>query len=80
MGLEFDAVYMSGALMKHLHDALPAAMRGACAEPVALLALLLAALAPGDVLLVKGSNGSKMHQVAAALTGQAKITEKKHAV
>ncbi|MFX6141608.1 hypothetical protein ABTF12_18085, partial [Acinetobacter baumannii] len=54
--------------MRLLHDALPPSLRGewrATATELATEAALLAQ--PGDVVMVKGSNGSKASLVAAAL-------------
>ena len=63
-----DLVFTAGRLMRHLHDALPAARRGAHADTAAaLIAPLTAALADGDVVLVKGSLGSRMGSVVSAL-------------
>jgi UDP-N-acetylmuramoyl-tripeptide--D-alanyl-D-alanine ligase len=54
--------------MKSLWDALPATRRGGYAETAEALAARLAeAIAAGDVVMVKGSNGSKAGAVAAAL-------------
>ncbi len=56
-----DLVFTSGPLMRYLHDALPAARRGGWASSTAELApTVIAALAPGDVVMVKGSLGSRM--------------------
>ncbi len=63
-----DLVFASGTQMRHLWDALPATRRGAYAPTAAaLLPLVLAALAPGDTVLVKGSNGAKMSVIVEAL-------------
>jgi UDP-N-acetylmuramoyl-tripeptide--D-alanyl-D-alanine ligase len=63
-----DLVFASGAQMKALWDALPAKVRGGHAETSAvLLPKLLAALRPGDTVLVKGSNGAKMSVFVEAL-------------
>jgi UDP-N-acetylmuramoyl-tripeptide--D-alanyl-D-alanine ligase len=76
----FDAVYTAGAAMQHLHDALPSAMRaGHVAQARELPPLLINDLRPGDVLLVKGSHGSKMYEVAQILL-TATASEKKHAI
>ncbi len=63
-------VFTCGTAMARLHDALPAARRGAHAGDAAALApAVLDAMRPGDVVLVKGSLGSRMARVVAALTG-----------
>jgi UDP-N-acetylmuramoyl-tripeptide--D-alanyl-D-alanine ligase len=63
-----DLVFASGAQMKALWEALPAKVRGAYAETsAALLPQVLAALKPGDTVLVKGSNGARMSVVIEAL-------------
>ncbi|HEX4027681.1 MAG TPA: UDP-N-acetylmuramoyl-tripeptide--D-alanyl-D-alanine ligase [Rhizomicrobium sp.] len=63
-----DLVFASGAQMKALWDALPVKTRGAYAETsAALLPQLLAQLAPGDTVLVKGSNGARMSLIIEAL-------------
>jgi UDP-N-acetylmuramoyl-tripeptide--D-alanyl-D-alanine ligase len=61
-------VFTAGPLMRHLHDALPAAIRGAHAADSAALAPLVASAAQvNDIVLVKGSAGSQMGAVVAAL-------------
>jgi UDP-N-acetylmuramoyl-tripeptide--D-alanyl-D-alanine ligase len=63
-----DLVHTAGPEMKRLHDALPPARRGLWRETAAELAAEAAELvAPGDVVMVKGSNGSKASLVAKAL-------------
>ncbi len=65
---QVDLVFCAGPLMKSLWDALPATRRGGYAETAAELSPLVARAAePGDVVMVKGSNGSKAGQVAQAL-------------
>jgi len=69
-----DLVHTAGPEMKRLHDALPRERRGLWRETAAELAAEAVALAgPGDVVMVKGSNGSKASLVAKALAalGQA---------
>jgi UDP-N-acetylmuramoyl-tripeptide--D-alanyl-D-alanine ligase len=64
-----DLVFCSGPRMKHLWDALPPARAGAYAPSASELApLVVSAIQAGDVVMVKGSNGSKMAEVVRALT------------
>ncbi|MGZ6013557.1 MAG: UDP-N-acetylmuramoyl-tripeptide--D-alanyl-D-alanine ligase [Caulobacteraceae bacterium] len=63
-----DLVFCAGPLMKFLWDALPPTRRGGYAETAAALApRVVQAVRPGDVVMVKGSNGSKASAVAEAL-------------
>jgi UDP-N-acetylmuramoyl-tripeptide--D-alanyl-D-alanine ligase len=63
-----DRVYAAGKLMRHLWDALPPSMQGLCAgDAVGLVGPVLDAVRPGDVVMVKGSNASKVSAVARAL-------------
>jgi UDP-N-acetylmuramoyl-tripeptide--D-alanyl-D-alanine ligase len=63
-----DLVFCAGPLMKYLWDALPPTRRGGYAETAAELApQVIRAVGPGDVVMVKGSNGSKASAVAEAL-------------
>ena len=65
-------VHTAGGHMQVLRDALPDAMRGAHAEQAASLAdAVLAELEDGDVILFKGSNGSKVGALLSALLQQA---------
>ena len=65
---QVDLVFAAGPLMKSLWDALPPTRRGGYAETAADLAPLVARAAePGDVVMVKGSNGSKAGLIAQAL-------------
>jgi UDP-N-acetylmuramoyl-tripeptide--D-alanyl-D-alanine ligase len=67
-----DVVYCSGDMMKFLFDNLPAAMQGAHAACARTLApAVLSGLRAGDVVLVKGSYGSRMRDVVAVLTAPA---------
>lgn len=64
-----DLVFCAGPLMAHLFDALPSTRRGGYAPGAGALApALAAAVRPGDVVMVKGSNGSKASLLARALT------------
>jgi UDP-N-acetylmuramoyl-tripeptide--D-alanyl-D-alanine ligase len=63
-----DLVYCAGPLMAALWEALPPTRRGGYADSAEGLAPVLArAVSPGDVVLVKGSKGSRASLVAAAL-------------
>jgi UDP-N-acetylmuramoyl-tripeptide--D-alanyl-D-alanine ligase len=63
-----DLVFAAGPLMKSLWDALPPTRRGGYAEQAADLAAEVARAAePGDLVMVKGSNGSKAGLIAQAL-------------
>jgi UDP-N-acetylmuramoyl-tripeptide--D-alanyl-D-alanine ligase len=63
-----DLVYVSGALMEHLWDVLPPYRRGARAASASELAqILVGDLKAGDVVMVKGSFGSRMGLVVEAL-------------
>ena len=65
---DIDLVFCAGPLMKFLWDALPSTRRGGYAETAADLApQVVRAVEPGDVVMVKGSNGSKASAVASAL-------------
>lgn len=67
---DVDLVYVSGALMEHLWDVLPPYRRGHKAQTSAELAeRLIADLRAGDVIMVKGSFGSRMGKVVEALQG-----------
>jgi UDP-N-acetylmuramoyl-tripeptide--D-alanyl-D-alanine ligase len=64
-----DLVFCAGPLMKSLWDALPPTRRGGYAETAAELAPQVVLTAEsGDLVMVKGSNGSKAGAVAAALS------------
>lgn len=65
-----DAVFLCGPNMYALWEKLPVAIRGAFAADSAALAPRVAAMVqPGDTVLVKGSNGSRMRAVIDALSG-----------
>ena len=73
-----DLVYTCGKLMKNLQDALPANQRGVHKENSAELAQIVPdVLVPGDVLMVKGSLGSKMGTVVEALRALPEKVKKK---
>ncbi len=73
-----DLVYTCGKLMKNLHEALPANQRGVHKDSSAELAQIVPdVLVPGDVVMVKGSLGSKMGTVVEALRGMPERVKQK---
>jgi UDP-N-acetylmuramoyl-tripeptide--D-alanyl-D-alanine ligase len=63
-----DVVFLAGVHMKSLWEALPPTRRGGYAEVTEKLTTQLAeAIRPGDVVMVKGSNGSRAGVLAGAL-------------
>jgi UDP-N-acetylmuramoyl-tripeptide--D-alanyl-D-alanine ligase len=65
-----DLVFTCGPLMEWLHASLPETMRGTHApDSRALVPLVLDAVRAGDVVLVKGSLGSRMAPIVEALRG-----------
>ena len=63
-----DLVFCAGPLMRSLFDVLPSSMRGGWAATAAELAgEVTAAVTAGDVVVVKGSNGSRAGLIAQAL-------------
>src|SRR5262249_38794404 len=63
-----DLVFCCGALMRSLWEALPSERRGGYAETSGgLESELVAALRPGDAVMVKGSLGSRMGPIVKAL-------------
>jgi UDP-N-acetylmuramoyl-tripeptide--D-alanyl-D-alanine ligase len=70
---DVDLVYCCGPLMRALWEALPSNRRGGYAETSAeLQADVLAAIRPGDIVMVKGSLGSRMAAVVKALENHAR--------
>jgi UDP-N-acetylmuramoyl-tripeptide--D-alanyl-D-alanine ligase len=73
-----DLVYTCGKLMKNLHDVLPANQRGEHKDSSVELARIVPdVLVPGDVVMVKGSLGSKMGTVVEALRALPEKVKKK---
>ncbi len=65
---DVDLVFATGPLMKHLFDALPVKTRGAWAETSSEIEeALIEAIGAYDIVMVKGSNGSRMGPVVAKL-------------
>jgi UDP-N-acetylmuramoyl-tripeptide--D-alanyl-D-alanine ligase len=69
-GAKVDLLFCAGPLMRGLFEACPPAMRGSWAERSAdIRQSLFDAARGGDVVMVKGSNGSAMGPIVAALRG-----------
>jgi UDP-N-acetylmuramoyl-tripeptide--D-alanyl-D-alanine ligase len=67
-----DLVFCAGPLMHALWTALPPGQRGAYAQtPQELAQILIARLRPDDVVMIKGSNGSKASLIVSALDAAA---------
>jgi UDP-N-acetylmuramoyl-tripeptide--D-alanyl-D-alanine ligase len=67
-----DLLFTCGPLMRGLHESVPGRMRGTHAATSAELAPeVLAALRPGDAVLVKGSLGSRMKLIVQAIDAPA---------
>jgi len=71
-GAGIDLVFTAGPLTAHLHQALDPARRGAHApDAESLAAIVDAGLRAGDVVLVKGSLGSRMGLIVRHLVATA---------
>ena len=65
---QIDLVFAAGSFMHHLYDALPETMKGAYEPTAAKLApRVVKALTHRDIVLVKGSHGSRMNEVVEAI-------------
>ena len=63
-----DAVITCGRRMKSLHDALPSPVRaGYAQDALGGLEHVKSLVRSGDVVLIKGSNGSGLHKIASVL-------------
>jgi UDP-N-acetylmuramoyl-tripeptide--D-alanyl-D-alanine ligase len=68
---KIDQVFTCGQYMARLFDALPSSLRGAHAvNSEALVPLVRGAIKPGDVVVVKGSLGSRMGRIVDALLAE----------
>jgi UDP-N-acetylmuramoyl-tripeptide--D-alanyl-D-alanine ligase len=64
----FDRVFTAGDLMKDLHNVLQPPMRAAhAAKTMELLPLLSKEIRNNDIVLIKGSHGSKMYELVQIL-------------
>ena len=65
---KINTVFCCGPLMQHLWQALPSAQKGGYADhSAALESQVVAALGAGDVIMIKGSLGSRMKPIVTAL-------------
>jgi UDP-N-acetylmuramoyl-tripeptide--D-alanyl-D-alanine ligase len=65
---DVDLVFAAGPLMKNMFDVLPSKIKGVWAETsVDIEKDLIAAIGPYDIVMIKGSNGSRMGPVVAKL-------------
>ena len=68
MGEGIDLTFTAGVDMNSLWSALPRTARGGHTATAEMLSpLLINALVPGDVVLVKGSSGSRMNTIVSAI-------------
>lgn len=71
-GAGIERVFSCGPLMKHLHDALPPQCRGGwAADSAGLAPMLVEFVRAGDVVMLKGSLGSRMRVVRDGLVNPA---------
>lgn len=67
-----EALYVAGALMDHLWNAAPQAVRrGRAGDARTLAPALIDDLRDGDIVMVKGSNASKVSEIVAAIKASA---------
>ncbi|WP_267355950.1 MULTISPECIES: UDP-N-acetylmuramoylalanyl-D-glutamyl-2,6-diaminopimelate--D-alanyl-D-alanine ligase [unclassified Methylobacterium] len=63
-----DLVFAAGPLTRHLFEALPVSRRAGVADTAAdLIEPITRILRPGDAVMIKGSNGSRMGRIVDAL-------------
>ena len=68
---QMDVVFAAGTFMEKLYQSLPEAMRGAYkATSRELAPVVVEALRANDLVLVKGSRGSRMDSVVDAIEGK----------
>lgn len=70
-----DLIFATGDLMAHLYEALPLSKQGAFTQKVEQLpAAIKESIKEGDVIMVKGSNASRMNTVIMTLKGDADLS------
>lgn len=67
---EVDLVFACGPHMQNLYDALPAAKKGGYSPASAMGDILASQLRPGDVVMIKASNGTRLGAVVERLKAQ----------
>jgi UDP-N-acetylmuramoyl-tripeptide--D-alanyl-D-alanine ligase len=67
---EVDLVFACGPHMQNLYDALPAAKKGGYSPASAIGDILAQELRPGDVVMIKASNGTRLGAVVERLKAQ----------
>lgn len=78
---QMDLVFAAGSFMEKMYNALPESMRGAYRATAKELApVVVNALRPQDLVLVKGSRGSRMDLVVEAIEAHAREVESADAV
>ncbi|WP_417491216.1 UDP-N-acetylmuramoyl-tripeptide--D-alanyl-D-alanine ligase [Maricaulis sp.] len=71
-----DAVFACGPMMRALHEALPDRLQAGYAPSADEgRDMVASAIRPGDVVLIKGSNGSGLHKIAAVLADGSAFTK-----
>jgi len=76
-----DLVFTAGPLMQELFEALPSARRaGARPSSAELVDPVVAALRPGDAVMVKGSNSTRMGRIVEALKARYGVADQDLAV
>lgn len=74
---QMDLVFAAGKFMQKMYDSLPESMRGAYrATSRELAPAVVEALRPRDLVLVKGSHGSRMDLVVEAIDQNARMYQK----
>jgi UDP-N-acetylmuramoyl-tripeptide--D-alanyl-D-alanine ligase len=77
---KIDKIYAAGPLMKYLYEILPPSMQGDYANNATLLTpMVQQALYPNDIVLIKGSHGSRMDIVRTKLMASAGSYEQEDA-
>jgi len=72
LAAKVDALYVTGSLVNHLWDKAPPSIRaGRAADARSLSQSVIGELKDGDIVMVKGSNASKVSEIVAAIKAAA---------